>query len=209
MSTRILVTCKGAMLGGAALLTIAGAPAFAQTFCPAGFTQANGFCTNGVTGAFSSAALSSSALTEVSTAATQQSTNTTSEAIRRRRDEEERRPSPAATPASPSQATAARPAPEAPRQATAPRPAPAAPRQAAPRPAPAAPRQATAPRPARVSDPEPARPAVAMPYYKAPPIEYGPRHAVWLQAFGDYERFQDVGGRVEHGFAPFEHTDYD
>ena len=143
------------MLGGVGLLTTASAPAFAQNFCPGGFAQANGFCTNGVTGAFSSAALSSSALTEVTTSVTQQSADSAGEKIRRRREEEQRRPAAAGTPAAPR--TAARPA-----------------REAAPA------RRRTG------RDVE----RVATPYYKAPPIEYGPRSAVWFQAFGDYERFK-------------------
>jgi len=162
MSSRRLATCPGMIIGGVGLLAIAASPAYAQSFCPPGFAQANGFCTNGVTGAFSSAALSSSALTEVSTSVTQQSANTTSEAIRGRREEEQRR---AAT------------APTAPRQTTAARPA----REAAPAPEPA---------PARERRVAPARGAVAIPYYKAPPLGYGPRNAVWLQAFGDWERFK-------------------
>src|SRR5262245_64475686 len=43
------------LLGSVGLLTVATAPAYAQAFCPPGFTAQGGFCTNGVTGAVSSA----------------------------------------------------------------------------------------------------------------------------------------------------------
>src|SRR5262249_13405723 len=156
MSASRLGACQAMLLGSVGLMTIASAPAYAQSFCPGGFAQANGFCTNGATGAFSSAALSSSALTEVTTSVTNQAADSAGDKIRRRREEEARRPAAGGTPAAPR--TAARPA------------APA--REAAPA--------------RRGRDVE----RVATPYYKAPPMDYGPRAAVWFQAFGDWEQFK-------------------
>ena len=69
-----------------------GVPAQAQIFCPqtapfgAGApTLQAGLCTNGVTGAFSNAALASQALSDVTQASSDQSTNTAVEAISARR----------------------------------------------------------------------------------------------------------------------------
>ena len=74
-----------------------GAPAQAQgIFCPptapsgaAAPTLQSGLCTNGVTGAFSNAALASQALSDVTQASSDQSTNTAVEAISARRRIEE------------------------------------------------------------------------------------------------------------------------
>jgi hypothetical protein len=39
----------------------------------------------------------------------------------------------------------------------------------------------------------PVREAVAEPFYKGPqPMDYGPRSAVWIQGFGDYERWKET-----------------
>ena len=70
----------------------------AQIFCPTsagpsqpGITLKGGFCTNGSTGALSTAALSSQSLSEVTETTTQQSTTSTLEAVEKRRNEEAQR----------------------------------------------------------------------------------------------------------------------
>jgi hypothetical protein len=64
----------------------------AQIFCPTtagggntGIALSGGFCTNGNTGALSTAALSSQSLSEVTQTTTQQSTTSTLEAVEKRR----------------------------------------------------------------------------------------------------------------------------
>jgi hypothetical protein len=65
----------------------------AQIFCPTGangqlgITLQGGFCTNGNTGALSTAALSSQSLSEVTETTTQQSTTSTLRALEKRRNE--------------------------------------------------------------------------------------------------------------------------
>jgi hypothetical protein len=70
----------------------------AQIFCPTsagpgqpGVTLQSGFCTNGHTGALSTAALSSQSLSEVTETTTQQSTTSTLKAVENRRNEEAQR----------------------------------------------------------------------------------------------------------------------
>jgi hypothetical protein len=83
----------------ASMLSLLGAPVHAQgsIFCPAtingvtGFQLVNGLCTNGTTGAFSTAALSSQALGDIQQSVTQQTTTATLDAISARRKEETER----------------------------------------------------------------------------------------------------------------------
>src|SRR6266702_7687377 len=83
----------------AAFLSLIGFSAQAQgtIFCPAtingvtGFQLTNGLCTNGNTGAFSTAALSSQALGDIQQSVTQQTTTATLDAISARRKEETER----------------------------------------------------------------------------------------------------------------------
>lgn len=62
-----------------------------QALCPNGFQLQGGFCTNGVTGAFSGAALATQALTELSQTSTQETTKNTQTSITNRREEEMQR----------------------------------------------------------------------------------------------------------------------
>jgi len=83
----------------AALLSLIGFSAQAQgtIFCPAtingapGFQLVNGLCTDGNTGAFSTAALSSQALGDIQQSMTQQTTTAALDAISARRKEETER----------------------------------------------------------------------------------------------------------------------
>jgi len=83
-------------VGIAAFLSLIGFSAQAQgtIFCPStingvtGFQLTNGLCTNGNTGAFSTAALSSQALGDIQQSVTQQTTTATLDAISARRKEE-------------------------------------------------------------------------------------------------------------------------
>ncbi len=150
---RTTLTLLPRLLAFAALacgITIAAAsPSQAQTaLCPAavgaqaGIALANGTCTNGVTGAFSGAALSTQALSDLSQSATQETVRNTSSALQTRREQEQQRcPDgfsrvngecvrnvPAATPIRPM------PAPAATKVATS-RAAPVSRRRVAPRPA--------------------------------------------------------------------------
>jgi hypothetical protein len=61
---------------------------FCPTVVPPGTTLQSGLCTNGNTGALSTAALSSQSLSEISQSSTQQSNRSTIEAIQERRKEE-------------------------------------------------------------------------------------------------------------------------
>jgi hypothetical protein len=180
------------------LLLFAGQDHLAQAqsiFCPSGIPMqtgialSNGTCTNGKTGALSTASLSSETLSELSESTTEAATNTTSNALSARRQTERercpdgfervngvcRRSAPPERPA-PTQSTETKrtPAPSQRREQTT-----EAKRTPAPNAAPseggnAAPRVA-------------ARPA---PFYKAPPppLEEGARYAAWVQVMGDYER---------------------
>src|SRR5271155_1983535 len=83
---------------GAPLLVVGFASgADAQIFCPTsagtqtGIALKGGFCTNGATGALSTAALSSQSLSEVTETTTQQSTTSTLKAVENRRNEEAQR----------------------------------------------------------------------------------------------------------------------
>jgi hypothetical protein len=210
----------GVLLAGAAGLltaTLCDRPAQAQTiFCPSaipsqsGIALNNGTCTNGVTGAFSNAALASEALSDLSESTTQQASATVGTAIGLRRQAELERcpegfervngacrriaaaapPEPPPPPAAPAPATLVEAAPPsaAPGQAAPTRAAPSATARRA--------RTAAAPDGGTtepVARPRPAAPRVAarpVPFYKAPPLPIEPavRYATWVQGYGDYER---------------------
>jgi Autotransporter beta-domain len=188
-----------ALAASAALLPALGgglaSPAKAQIFCPtststgaSGIVLSGGFCTNGGTGALSTAALSSQSLSEVTQTTTQQSTLSTLEAVEKRRAEEvqrcpegsertaqgcrriaQRTTAPSSTPA-PSSSRATMVQPRAP--STTEQPAEVTRRTTA--------RTRTAPAPT--------------PLYKAPPMIYeSVRYASWVQGFGDYERRTGTG----------------
>jgi hypothetical protein len=160
-------------------------PAEAQFFCPTtvggagGIAVQNGialngaFCTNGNTGALSTAALSSQSLSEVTENTTQQNTASNLQAIERRRNEEVQR------------------CPDGfERVGGTCRRTPERERTTARRTATPGSSQATLTQPSGVIRrpspmPAEARPAV----YKAPPMAYDPvRYAIWGNGFGDYER---------------------
>jgi hypothetical protein len=178
-------------LGGSIVFAIghAAAPAQAQNvFCPGGnlngggpTTLQSGLCTNGATGAFSTAALSSQSLSEVSQSTTQQSNNQTLEAIGERRRTEAQRRTTAAAPA---------------------RDAEDPPRRRAPR------QTETLTRDVPTAPPPPEAPMVykAPAYYKADPYlidSYVP--AAWVHAYGNYEHrtaaFQANGAAIGGGSA--------
>jgi hypothetical protein len=174
----------------------------AQIFCPTtagggqtGIALSGGFCTNGNTGALSTAALSSQSLSEVTQTTTQQSTTSALEAVEKRRNEEAQRcpegfervggscrrlpqrttQTSSATSPSSSQSTISEPQPV--RRRTSTTPAEPATRRAA----------ATPVEPARRRAPQPV-------LYKAlPPVYESVRYAVWGQGFGDYERRTGTG----------------
>lgn len=89
------------LLGSAGVMAIglSCGPAHAQLFCPAGETFGAGGCTVTGGGAFSTAALSSQALSEVSQLVTQQSTEAGLSAVRRRTEQERVQPQRPAAPA--------------------------------------------------------------------------------------------------------------
>jgi hypothetical protein len=137
-----------------------------------------GLCTNGITGALSTAALSAQSLSEISQSSTQLSNTATSEAIvERRREEAERCPD-----------GFERVEGECRKIATAP-PEPAPKRR---------PKQN-----ATLRGEAPVAPAAPMPYkaepvYKAPPIvDTGIHPAVWAHGFGDFQ--QQTGAFVAPG----------
>lgn len=199
-----------ALLAGTAGLLVAALhdrPAQAQSiFCPgaipsqSGIALQNGTCTNGVTGAFSNAALASEALSDLSQSTTQQASATVGTALGVRRQTELERcpegfervngvcqrtpaaepaPAPASAPPAPATLVQSTPAPVAP---AAPARSGAAPAGTATEPAARPPRR---PPPPRVAAKRPA------PLYKAPPpppLEPAVRLATWVQGFGDYER---------------------
>jgi hypothetical protein len=157
-----------------------GAPARAQNvFCPAAVgvggptTLQAGLCTNGNTGALSTAALSSQSLSEISQSTTQQSNTATLEAIGERRKQEAAR----------CPAGFERVSGTCRRIVTAAPPAPSPPARKPPR------------HTATLSGAAPAAPAVPR-YYKAEPVykaepeyaDYGLHPAVWAYGFGGYER---------------------
>jgi Autotransporter beta-domain len=176
----------------------------AQIFCPTtagggntGIALSGGFCTNGNTGALSTAALSSQSLSEVTQTTTQQSTTSTLEAVEKRRNEEAQRcpegfervggscrripqrttSTSSATSAGSSQSTITEPAPVARRTGANTSGEPAR-------------------RRANISQTEPARrrATTAPALYKAPPMVYeSVRYAVWGQGYGDYERRSGTG----------------
>ena len=174
----------------------------AQIFCPTavgvqtGIALSGGFCTNGNTGALSTAALSSQSLSEVTQTTTQQSTTSALEAIEKRRNEETQRcpegfervggncrRTAARTTTSPSTTTAdsSRTIAESARVAKR--------RARATEPARVAKRRAPATEPARVAKQRAPATEPAPMFYKSPPMIYEPvRYAVWGQGFGDYER---------------------
>jgi hypothetical protein len=182
----------------------------AQIFCPTsagpsqpGITLKGGFCTNGSTGALSTAALSSQSLSEVTETTTQQSTTSTLEAVEKRRNEEAQRcpngfervggscrriaertsePPPRRTAGS-TMSTITQPARVSERQPTERQPTE---------------RRATERRTTEQSAKErpTGQPATRrkQAVYKAPPMIYEPvRYAVWGQGFGDYERRTGTG----------------
>ena len=168
-----------ALISSGLAVGLAAGPAQAQNvFCPAvvggggGPTSLQaGLCTNGNTGALSTAALSSQSLSEISQSTTQQSNTATLEAISERRKQEAQR-----CPAGFERVDGSC------RRIAAP---------ARPAPAPARKPKHTA----TLSGVAPVAPAApsyykAEPVYKAepPPIDYGPRPAVWAYGFGGYER---------------------
>ena len=151
--------------------------ATAQIFCPGalpgqpGIALSGGLCTNGGTGALSTAALSSQSLSEVTQSTTQQSTTSTLQAIDRRRNEEAQRCPEGFERVKgdcrriPARTTTSRTSSPGSSQSTISQPSGGASRQATRTQAPPA------------------------PIYKAPPMIYEPvRYAVWGQGFGDYER---------------------
>jgi hypothetical protein len=175
----------------------------AQIFCPTsagpsqpGIALKGGFCTNGSTGALSTAALSSQSLSEVTETTTQQSTTSTLEAVEKRRNEEAQRcPSGFERVGGNCRRIAERTSEPAPRRtagstmSTITQPARVSERQPAEQ---RATRQQPTEQPTRERPTEQRaikstrrEPAV----YKAPPMIYEPvRYAVWGQGFGDYER---------------------
>ena len=180
----------------------------AQIFCPTsagpgqpGVALQGGFCTNGHTGALSTAALSSQSLSEVTETTTQQSTTSTLKAVENRRNEEAQRcPNGFERVGGNCRRIAERSSEPPPRRT-------------------AGSTMSTITQPARVSEPQPTerratrqrpseRPASERTteqraikttrrepaIYKAPPMIYEPvRYAVWGQGFGDYERRTGTG----------------
>ena len=201
------------LLGGVAGLLVAAVhdrPAQAQTiFCPSsipaqsGIALNNGTCTNGITGAFSNAALASEALSDLSQSTTQQASATVGTALGvRRQTEQERCPEgfervngvcqriPSAEPMPPTALPAS--APATPVVAPTVAPPPSAPAAGAPvRPGTAPARTVTAPdeRTSRRLAPRVAtRPASLYKAPPPPPLEPAVRYTAWVQGFGDYER---------------------
>jgi hypothetical protein len=184
---------RGGLTVAAGLLLFAGQNHVAQAqsiFCPSaipsqpGIALSNGTCTNGKTGALSTASLSSETLSELSESTTEAATSTVGNALSARRQTERDRCSdgfervngvcrrsaaPERPAAAPTQTTEVKRTP-APNAAPSPRPER---RNAAPR---------VATRPA--------------PFYKAPPppLEQGVRYAAWAQVIGDYERRTGTSG---------------
>jgi hypothetical protein len=172
----------------------------AQIFCPTsagpsqpGITLQGGFCTNGHTGALSTAALSSQSLSEVTETTTQQSTTSTLEAVEKRRNEEAQRcPNGFERVGGNCRRIAERTSERPPRGT-------------------AGSTMSTITQPARVSERQPTerrateqsakerpteQPATRrkQAVYKAPPMIYEPvRYAVWGQGFGEYERRTGTG----------------
>jgi hypothetical protein len=158
----------------------------AQFFCPAnangqpGIALNGGFCTNGVTGALSTASLSSQSLSEVTQTTTQQTTSNNLEAVEKRRNEEAQRCPEGFERSGGGCRRTAQNAPA--RSRTAPGSS-----------------QSTMTEPVRTARrTAPAEPAPML--YKAPPMVYDPvRYAVWGQGFGDYERRTGSGVSTSGG----------
>lgn len=180
----------------------------AQIFCPTsagpgqpGVTLQGGFCTNGHTGALSTAALSSQSLSEVTETTTQQSTTSTLKAVENRRNEEAQRcPNGFERVGGDCRRIAERPSEPPPRRtagstmSTITQPGRVSERQPTER-------RATRQRPTeqptgeRTTEQRAIKTTSRAPaIYKAPPMIYEPvRYAVWGQGFGDYERRTGTG----------------
>jgi Autotransporter beta-domain len=156
----------------------------AQIFCPTAVgNQPNialnaAFCTNGKTGALSTAALSSQSLSEVTESTTQQTTTSNMQAIERRRNEEVQR----CPDGSERVGGSCRRIPE--RESTTARRGATSSSQGTPS------SQGTMAQPSGiVRQRHVATQAPPPMLYKAPPMIYEPvRYAVWGNGFGDYER---------------------
>jgi hypothetical protein len=168
----------------------------AQIFCPTGangqlgITLQGGFCTNGNTGALSTAALSSQSLSEVTETTTQQSTTSTLRALEKRRNEA------AGSPRSRRSLRQKGRRVRRYRRLRSLQPSgnrPSNGRRGSNRQSdPPRKRQASEQRPTQSTGRETA-------IYKAPPSIYEPvRYAMWGQGFGDYERRSGPGS----AFAP-------
>jgi Autotransporter beta-domain len=183
------IIAKSLVLGGLAGFLLLGhsAEVRAQTaLCPQGFSLTNGSCVNDLdgNGAFSGAALSSQALSELSQTITQQTTTNTVKSVAERREQEQQRRRP----------------PSAPRVAL-----PAVPPAPAYRPSEAyEPSEAKAGSAARQRYPS-AVPAPGIVYERQPeptpgpspaPIEPAIRFGTWAQIYGDYEKRDAAGPGV-------------
>jgi hypothetical protein len=158
----VLSGVRIAFLGSAGLLAVGLgiSPALADGFCPGGGNPlANGGC--GVTGggAFSSAALGSQSLSEVSASLTRQSTDLAVSAVRRRREQETQ-----PTPARRAQRQARREQREAP---------------------PAREKRRVVRHEPRTDAKSPDMLVYKAP---PPPLYVGPTYALWTNGFGDWER---------------------
>src|SRR5712664_2893027 len=179
LENHVLVHLKiSKSVGIAAFLSLIGFSAQAQgtIFCPTtingvtGFQLTNGLCTNGNTGAFSTAALSSQALGDIQQSVTQQTTTATLDAISARRKEEIER-CPEGFERSNDGACK--------RIVSAPAPRVSTPRLS----------------PQRQKAPAPMMPVKAPPLV----VDQGWRWGVWAHGFGDYERRTDSGTAIISG----------
>jgi Autotransporter beta-domain len=181
------IMAKCLVLGGLAGFLLLGhsAEVRAQTaLCPPGFSLTNGSCVKGDDGAFSGAALSSQALSELSQTITQQTTTNTVKSVTERREQEQQRRRP---PSAPHVAPPAVPPPPAYRPSEAYEPSEAKAESAARQRYPSA-----APAPGIVYErqPEPT------PGPSPAPIEPAIRFGTWAQIYGDYEKRDAAGPGV-------------
>jgi hypothetical protein len=182
-----------ALCAGWALSMISVVGAHAQTaLCPPGFALQNGACTNGASGAFSGAALSTQALSELSQTTTQESSRNALNSIANRREQEAQRCAPGFS------RVDGRCKSDAPRPiVTAPEPAPR--RAAVVKPKHEKARVARAHsvvepvEPVRRPRLEPAAPLVRKGPLPSLVVEEPLRLAVWGQVFGDYEKRYGAG----------------